>query len=68
LISSQNAEGGTALHHAVQHNAQETVEVLIKHGADPTIPNHLGHNCFHVAAINGKERCYIATYVHGMFS
>ena len=52
----QNAEGGTALHHAVQHNAVETVKVLVKYGADPTIPNHLGHNCFHVAAINGKER------------
>ena len=59
-IYLQNAEGGTALHHAVQHNAVETVTVLLKHGADPTIPNHLGHNCFHVAAINGTEK-YVYT-------
>lgn len=41
-INEQDGHGETPLHYAVNCNSKPNIEVLLKHGADPTIPNKTG--------------------------
>lgn len=41
-INAQNFDGGTPLHKAVECNSKPNIEILLKHGADPTIVDKNG--------------------------
>ena len=54
-LNIQNEKGETALIQAAKRSQEEMVELLLKHGADPTIKNNEGKTAYDVAG----ERAYI---------
>ncbi|KAI1005761.1 hypothetical protein K3495_g2455 [Podosphaera aphanis] len=53
-LNAQNLAGNTALHWAALNGHLETVQVLIEHGANPTIRNCRGHDAIYEAELNDK--------------
>lgn len=50
VLDLKNKQGEIALHLACQHaNFGKTLELLLTHGADPTIPNKKNKNAFQIA-------------------
>ncbi|TAQ87213.1 hypothetical protein B7494_g4459 [Chlorociboria aeruginascens] len=54
ILNSQNIAGNTALHWAALNGHLETVKVLVKEGADPTVINARGHDAVFEAELNDK--------------
>ena len=54
-VKVADADGRTALHHAVKAGAAETVDLLLMAGADPDVADSSGDTAVHVAAADGKD-------------
>jgi ankyrin repeat protein len=49
-------EGKTALHHAARDGHKDTVELLLKVGAEPNVISHSGKRPLHSAALRGNTK------------
>lgn len=54
-LNGQNNEGQTALHFLFNYHYQELGAYLISKGADDTICNHFGYNCYEQLRPDNKE-------------
>lgn len=55
LIDDANQHGETALHQAALRGSLAVVQCLLKHGADPDLPNHSGEAALHYALRGQRE-------------
>ena len=55
--TKNSLNGYTSLHYAAEHGDQMIVDLLLSHGADPTIHNDFGKSPIHVAAFSGYVDC-----------
>lgn len=53
-VNAPSPHSGTPLHHAVRLSHKERVQVLLDHGADPTIKNALGQTAAERALAMGR--------------
>eukprot|EP01064_Diplonema_japonicum_P019035 TRINITY_DN2773_c0_g2_i1.p1 TRINITY_DN2773_c0_g2~~TRINITY_DN2773_c0_g2_i1.p1 ORF type:complete len:257 (+),score=39.16 TRINITY_DN2773_c0_g2_i1:61-831(+) len=57
--------GETVLHYAAYHGCAPLATLLLKHGADPNIPNEEGMTALHNAALVGDSATVAALIEHG---
>ncbi|KAM0483609.1 hypothetical protein ACHAPX_002101 [Trichoderma viride] len=54
-VNDQDADGETALHHAVMARAVDSMLPLLQNGADPGIRNHEGYSVYELARVTGSD-------------
>ncbi|RKF79331.1 Ankyrin repeat-containing protein YAR1 [Golovinomyces cichoracearum] len=55
LLNTKNKAGNTPMHWAALNGHLDVVQVLMEHGADPTITNDMGHDAIYEAELNDKK-------------